>query len=60
MNEELLSIPQVKQILKIGTTKTYALINEGKLKAVKLGGKTLFCRSTVNDFIQSLPSKAAT
>lgn len=55
MNEELLTLPQVKQTLNIGMTRTYALLNEGKLKAVKLGGRTMVTRSALTEFIGSLP-----
>ncbi len=40
----------------LGITKTYALLKEGTLKAVKLGKKTYITDEEDNRFIASLPA----
>lgn len=56
--DELLTIIQVRQILKTGHTLTFALMKEGKLKSVKLGGKRLIPKSSLDAFVQSLKASA--
>lgn len=55
MKPELLTINEFCRAINLGKTSVYKLINEGKVKAVKLGKKTLVPQSSVNDFISSLP-----
>ena len=56
MKPELLTITEFCQTVNLGKTSVYKLINEGKVTAVKLGKKTLFPRSSVDEFIASLPA----
>lgn len=56
MKAELLTIPEFCKSVNLGRTVAYRLINEGKVKAVKLGKKTLIPRSALDDFIASLPA----
>lgn len=56
MQAELLTITEFCKSVNLGRTVAYRLINEGKVKAVKLGKKTLIPRSSVDDFIASLPA----
>lgn len=44
------------EVLRVGRTKLYELIGDGKLKAVALGGKTLIPRAEVEQFLAALPS----
>lgn len=44
------------EALRVGRTKLYELISEGKIKAVALGGKTLIPRVEVDRLLESLPS----
>jgi excisionase family DNA binding protein len=37
----LVTIPDARRLIGIGTTKLYALINEGHLEVVKIGQRTL-------------------
>jgi excisionase family DNA binding protein len=40
----------------VGRTFTYALINRGQLKAVKVGGKTLIPKNAARAWLASLPA----
>ena len=50
------SVNEVLEILPIKKTSLYKTINQGKLRATKLGKKTLFLANDVSDFLDSLPS----
>lgn len=54
MTQELLTIPEFCKAAKVGRTVAYKLINEGRVKAVKLGKKTLIPRAALEEFICSL------
>lgn len=54
MQTELLSIKEACVILNCGVTKFYDLLNQGKIKAVKLEGRTLVPTAEINLFITSL------
>ena len=54
MSEELLTITEAKKVIKVGHTYIYEKINNGEIKAVKLGKKTLIPRSSLEAFIASL------
>lgn len=49
------SITDVLQVLKVGRTRTYELIKEGKLPARKLGRRTVILREDVDAFLRDLP-----
>ena len=51
----LLNINEVCQVLNIGRSSIYNLINGKRLTAVKLAGRTLFRRVDLVNFIDSLP-----
>lgn len=53
------SIDELLNILPLGRTKLHSEINKGRLKATKLGKKTIFLAEDVSDYLESLPSKAA-
>lgn len=49
---------EVQQFMKLsgaGRTYTYDLLRKGKLKAVKMGRKTLITAESIEAFFQSLP-----
>jgi len=54
MQTELLTIPQFCAHVNIGRTNAYRLINEGQIKAVKLGKKTLIPRVEMLKWIETL------
>lgn len=56
MTPELLTINQFCEIANCGKTNTYKLINNGQLKAVKLGKKTLIPKDAMENFIANLKS----
>ena len=41
--------------LMVGPTKGHALINSGRVKAVKLDGKTLLDEDSIDELLASLP-----
>ena len=47
----LFSIQDTADVLGLGRTTTYALINEGRLKAIKLGRRTLVTASSIKALI---------
>ncbi len=51
----LYSTNDARRIGCFGNTKLYELIGEGRLEAVKLGGKTLVTAASLDAFIASLP-----
>jgi len=51
-----LTINQAMQTLGIGRTKLYQLLNDGSLRAFKLGSKTLILKDSLDDYVASLPS----
>ena len=50
------SISGACQAIGCGRTKIYQLINEGRLKAVKLGSKTLITHTSLTEMVDALPS----
>ena len=52
---EGLSIPEACAVAGIGRTKIYQAIADGKLKARKLGKRTLVLRADLQAFLASLP-----
>ena len=57
--DELLSITEVAQILKINRNAVYELIGNGYIKALKLGSLKVR-RSRLNAFMQKLEEQYAT
>lgn len=56
MQDELLSKEDARQALGgIGNTKFYQLLNQGKIKAVKIGKSLRVRRSEIDRFISTLP-----
>ena len=56
MKTELLTIPEFCNEARIGRTFAYRLLSENKIKACKLGKKTLIPRAEMHRWIDSLPS----
>lgn len=56
MNKKLLSINEFCEFANIGRTYTYQLINAGKIKAVKLGNKTLIPKIEMDNWLETLPA----
>jgi excisionase family DNA binding protein len=54
-----LSVKDGAQWLGIGQTKTWALIRDGELKAVRLGSRTLLPLSELHSFQSRLINEAA-
>lgn len=52
----LLTIPEACAMIRVGRTKLYQLLNEGEIKAVKIGKKTLIPGSDLQKWQDSLPT----
>lgn len=48
------SVNETADAIGIGLTKTYALINTGKLPAKKLGKRTIILKTNLDEFLSSL------
>jgi excisionase family DNA binding protein len=59
MQSELLTIPEFCAQVNVGRTNAYRLINEGQVKAVKLGKKTLIPRTEMLRWIENLQPYAS-
>ena len=53
------SVENAAALLDVGRTTVFELIRTGKIKAVKLGGRTLIPDAALRDFLASLPAVAA-
>jgi excisionase family DNA binding protein len=56
----LLTVKQFTHEYGVGRTNTFKLLNEGRLRAVKLGARTLIPRAAAEEFVQSLPPARST
>lgn len=45
------SIAEASKALSLGRTKIYELINEGRLKSLKIGRRTLITAKSIHDLI---------
>ncbi len=55
-NDELLTIPQAMDRLKVGRTRIYTLMNDGRLRGVKIGySRRVFSRDLLA-FMEGLQS----
>jgi excisionase family DNA binding protein len=46
------SIPETKNLLGVGRTKIYELINEGRLEVVKIGRRTLVKTASIRALVE--------
>lgn len=51
------SIAEILEIIPLGRTKLHAEINNGNLKASKLGKRTVFLVPDIIKYLESLPAK---
>jgi len=52
------TIPETQQLLRVGRTYLYALIERGDIQRVKLGHKALITADSVRNFAASLSDAA--
>jgi excisionase family DNA binding protein len=50
----LFGVDQAAAVLGIGRTNVYALMRDGKLRSVKVGGRRLIPRSALESFVADL------
>ena len=55
IHREGLSISEACRVAGIGRTKIYEAISDGRLKARKLGKRTLVLRADLQSFLANLP-----
>lgn len=53
------SVEDAGKAIGIGRTKTYELIAEGRLKALKLGRRTLITTSSIRQLVSDLQDQGA-
>lgn len=53
------SVSDAARMLGIGRTLFYQLVGEGKLRTVKLGGKTMVADAEIRRFVDELVKEAA-
>lgn len=59
MTERLLvPVPEAAHALGIGRTRTWQLVYQGRLKAVRIGRRTLIPRSELERFVRELEEAA--
>lgn len=56
-NKMAYSISEAQKVLSIGRTSLYAQIKMGRLRATKLGRKTLILAKDLDAFVALLPKK---
>lgn len=57
MNQILCSTREAAHRLSIGRTKLFSLLKEGKIKAVRLGTRTLIPVGELESFAATLPTR---
>lgn len=53
MNDKLMTVEEVSEFLRIGRTKLFALIKDGKIAVVRIDGRTLFDPADVRAFVEA-------
>lgn len=56
--DRFLTVDDAKAQLCLGTTAIYQLINRGELRRIKLGNKTVFLASDIQEFINRKVAEA--
>jgi excisionase family DNA binding protein len=54
VDKRCLSVDETATAVGLGRTKIYELINEGKLKSVKVGRRRLVPAAAVDEFLETL------
>jgi excisionase family DNA binding protein len=54
LNQEIMTIAQVAEYLQISEITTYKLVNEGKIKAFKIGRHWRVKKEDLTEFIEKL------
>jgi excisionase family DNA binding protein len=54
LNQEIMTITQVAEYLQISEMTTYKLVNEGKIKAFKIGRHWRVKKEDLSEFIDKL------
>ena len=53
-HQQLLSVEEAADVLRLGRTRTYELVMARKIQRVKVGRRRLVVRSSLLDFVQTL------
>lgn len=57
MDTSLLTVKEVVNHLRIGTSTFYRLIKKGGIRRIKIGGRTLFDPEDLKKFVESRKAK---
>jgi excisionase family DNA binding protein len=59
-NDDLIfDVLGVAEVLKVGRSTVYSLMNSGELRPIKIGARTLFTRDEIERFIAARTAAAA-
>jgi excisionase family DNA binding protein len=53
---EIVTVQEACAILRMGRTTLYEMLATGRLRARKLGSRTVFRRSDIDEFLKNLPA----
>lgn len=53
MSDEILTLPEVAQLLKVAEKTVYTMAQFGELPAFKVGGQWRFCRTDLDAWIDA-------
>jgi excisionase family DNA binding protein len=56
--EKIYTVNETFSLLRISRAKLYKLIEDGSLKPIRLGGRTLFTESELTRFIEKLKDES--
>lgn len=50
---DVLTVKELKEVLRIGFNKVYELLKDGKIKSLRVGNKIIIPKSAVLEYLQS-------
>ncbi|CAM3394614.1 helix-turn-helix domain-containing protein [Corallococcus sp. ZKHCc1 1396] len=59
MSDEILTLPEVAQLLKVAEKTVYTMAQKGELPAFKVGGQWRFRRANLDSWIDAKTRRAA-
>jgi excisionase family DNA binding protein len=59
LNPILVGIPEAARLMGLGRSKLYQILNEGELKLIKLGGRSLISVDELRSYVAEKLAKAA-
>ena len=59
LNPILVGIPEAARLMGLGRSKLYQILNEGELKLIKLGGRSLISVDELRSYVAEKLAKTA-